>query len=107
MTTYALTASQFDTFILNGGTEAFLDTLGNYTYKVVDTSDTAGTDDFATGNFLNMVSVTGVGKFDEIRYGSTLADVTPTSIPEPTILGLTVAACGVILVWNRQRKQSI
>lgn len=104
-TVYALTSAQYDSFIAAGGTEAYLDSAvigtggsqisarGSDSYS----SSTALT--FATGQYAQFVSVNDSTTFDELRYGSTLADVTP--IPEPSSAVLLLA--GVAAVGFRRR----
>lgn len=97
-TVYALTLQQYNSFVLAGGTDAYLDgaTIGSgnsdVTARGTDSNSAAGTFDFATGRFVHFVSVNDGSTFDEVRFGSTLADVTP--VPEPAtcaFLGLGLA----------------
>lgn len=60
------------------------------------------------GNFtINRVSIftntTKVAVFDEIRVGTTYADVAPANIPEPSAMMLGLGAVGVFGVWRRPR----
>jgi hypothetical protein len=106
-TLFALTAEQYDSFLLGGGNDSYLDgaTINNTSSGITDRisiSHTSGTFNFQDNFFMQLVSVGTAGSFDEIRYGSSLADVTP--IPEPgTLLGLIAASigCGV---WRGRRK---
>ncbi|HEY4308782.1 MAG TPA: hypothetical protein VGN12_04950 [Pirellulales bacterium] len=47
----------------------------------------------------DLITKTGGGLFDEIRFGSDWASVTP--VPEPS--GILLAALGALLAWQRQR----
>jgi hypothetical protein len=112
-TVYALTADQFDRFIAAGGTDAYLDAAAigtdaaSVTARVSETV-TTGTFAFANGNFAALVAVSDTGAFDEMRYGTTLADVTPTAgVPEPVAAGLIGGlAAGRLLARRRPARRS-
>jgi len=103
-TVYALTAAQFESFKAGGGDDAYLDaaTVGtgasDLTARVSDAALVTGTFNFNTGNFYALVAVNDTGAFDEVRYGSTVADVTP--VPEP---GLTLLALAGLPLLARRR----
>lgn len=103
MTTYVLTETQFDNFIASGRDEAFLSTTANVSFTVSDTNNIASSANnlFANGNFLSIVSVQATGIIDEIRYGQTLADVTP--IPEPTTWAMALGGLGLVWCWRKRR----
>jgi hypothetical protein len=44
--------------------------------------------------------------FDEIRIGQTFADVTPTAVPEPSILLLTAAGLSLAIRRRRERRET-
>jgi MYXO-CTERM domain-containing protein len=48
---------------------------------------------------LDLITKTGFSYFDEIRFGTDWASVTP--VPEPS--GMLLAALGALLAWQRQR----
>lgn len=106
---WALTEAQFGNFILGGGTEAYLNaatisgTATGVSARGSDANVTSGTYSLATGNFAALVSVNDVGAFDELRFGTTLADVTP--IPEPAALGIITGA-SVLLAGSLLRRRS-
>lgn len=110
-TMYALTAAQFARFQAAGGTESYLNTTavgtgaGQITARISDSAVTTSTFSFSTGNFASMVSVAGSGTFDELRYGTTLNDV--TTIPEPGAATLLTAAGLTVLSTRRRRPPSI
>lgn len=105
---WALTEAQFGNFISGGGTEAYLNaaTIGGTATGVSargsDANVTSGTYSLATGNFAALVSVGDIGAFDELRFGTTLADVTP--IPEPAALGIIAGAAVLAGALLRRRR---
>jgi hypothetical protein len=104
-TLYALSLSQFGSFISAGGTEAYLNaaTIGtgasNVTGRVSNTNSTTGTYLFQSGAYAEFVNVSDGATFDELRYGSTLTDVVP--VPEPGTLALV--ATGVLGLFVSRR----
>jgi hypothetical protein len=101
---FAMTQAQYENFLGLGGTEAVLDGLsvvaGGLTGLTAKGTDTGSvTEGFATGNFVHFVSVANTAKFDELRYGSTLADVIPVPEPGAGALGILGAA----LLMRRRR----
>lgn len=107
-TVYALTLAQYESFLAAGATQSYLDSAAvgtgssEITGRVSDTV-TSGTYSFSTGNFAQFVSVADVAQFDEMRYGTTLADVIP--VPEPSTFVLAAAGLGALYVLRR-RSQS-
>lgn len=110
-TLYALTLSQFNSFLSAGGTESYLDsaTIGtgasNVTGRVSNTNNnnTPTTYWFQSTNYAQFVNVNDSVTFDELRYGSTLTDVVP--VPEPQTLGL--AALGIAVAFLSLRKNRV
>jgi hypothetical protein len=94
-TAYALDLAQFNSFMLAGGLESYLDTTAigtaanQITARVSAPNALAGTYGFATGQFVHFVNVNDIGIADEFRYGSALASVIP--VPEPTAFGMLLA----------------
>lgn len=109
--TWALTEAQFGKFLLGGATESYLNTVSitgmetGVSARGTDANVTASTYSLATGSFAALVSVNDTGTFDELRFGTSLADVTP--IPEPAATGL-VAALGMAAgaVFFRRRRNT-
>lgn len=107
---WALTEAQFGNFILGGGTEAYLNsatvtgTATGVTARGSDANVTSGTYSLTTGNFAALVAVNDVGAFDELRFGTTLVDVTP--IPEPAALGV-IAGASVLAGSLLRRRRAI
>ncbi len=104
-TVYALTLAQFGSFVAGGQNDAWLDgaTIGSGASEVtarVSNSQTSSTWVLGDGSWMSLLTVADGATFDELRYGSTLLDITP--IPEPStfaLLSLGVAA----LVGLRRR----
>lgn len=97
-TLWALNESQFSAFLTAGGDETTLNALsGTSVTATASHTNASGTRTFETGDAFSLVTVNGTGVFDEIRFGSSLADVTPTAIPEPastaTLAGLAALLC--------------
>lgn len=106
-TMYALTAAQFASFQAAGGTESYLNTTATgtgaaqITARISDAALITGTYNFRDIDYASMVSVNGAGTFDELRYGTTLNDV--TTIPEPGTATL-LAAAGLGFLATRRRR---
>lgn len=100
MRVWALTALQFDAFILDGRNESFLNANA---YTIANSAQTAISYGW-NNSYVEIVSSgpTGAGVIDEIRFGETLADVTPSSIPEPGSLALVGVGC-LLFVRSRRR----
>lgn len=106
---FALTEAQYDAFILAGGSDSFLDSavIGtNVAAHVSDAPVTSGTFNFATGNFLQTgftgsTTSTQTFKYDAIRFGTALTDV--TTVPEPTAAALFLGALTPFLAARRRR----
>ncbi|HEY9247551.1 MAG TPA: PEP-CTERM sorting domain-containing protein [Rariglobus sp.] len=107
--TWALTEAQFANFLLGGATESYLNsatitgTSAGISARGSDASVTTSTYSLATDSYAALVSVNDTGTFDELRYGTTLADVTP--IPEPATVGL-VAGIGILLLAARRKRRA-
>lgn len=108
-TVWALTAAQFRNFILGGGTEDYLNFASvsgsdtDVSARGADGVVTSGTLSVATGNFFSIVSVNDTARFDELRLGTSLADVTP--VPEPGSAGLAAAASALAAVATARRRR--
>lgn len=107
-TLYALSLSQFNSFISAGGTESWLNSASigtgasDVTGRVSSTNNASSTYLFQSGAYAQFVNVNDGVTFDELRYGSTLTDVVP--VPEPGTVGLvTAGALGVFLSLRRNR----
>lgn len=101
---WALNETQFANFIANGGTEAAL--LGTSVTATATHSTTSGTLTFVTGDATSFVTVAGTGVFDELRIGSTLADVTPTAVPEPAATAAIMSiGCGLFFLRRRETRR--
>lgn len=106
-TLYVLTSNQFDAMVSSGNAESYLDssTVGaGITARVSSAAVQSGTFSFASGNYLQISTQTSdSGIIDEIRYGSTLADVTP--VPEPTAIAFLFLAGGAWALSNKRRRK--
>lgn len=108
-TLYALSLSQFGSFLSAGGTEAYLNsaTVGtgssDVTGRVSNTNSVSSTYLFQSGAYAQFVNVGDGVTFDELRYGSTLTDVVP--VPEPGVLGL--ASLGALAAFLSLRKNRV
>jgi hypothetical protein len=105
-TLWTLKSDQFQGFLDNGRRETWLDANSLSTATV---SQNSGTWYFRQGNFIRMTCTYYGGDqeaatFDEIRYGTSLADVTPA--PEPGALVLLAIAAGsfAALAWRRRNR---
>jgi hypothetical protein len=97
-TLWAMTASQFNSFIAAGGTEVALESA-SVVATATQSTTTGGPFTFNSNSAFGIVAVGNVGVIDELRYGSALVDVTFTAIPEPAattaLVGLAAALCTV------------
>ncbi len=107
---FALTAAQWDSFTLAGSTDAYLDGAsvgtgsGQISAMATDTV-TAGTFSFANGNFVQTVmstskSGTQTYQFDNMLFGTTLADV--AVIPEASTILLGVLGALALFLFRRR-----
>jgi len=100
---WALNASQFASFLAAGGDEAAL--AGTSVTATATQTVTTGTFTFSSSNAIGLVTVGDIGVIDELRFGSSLADVTP--IPEPATTALLLGiGCGVLITRRRIRLRS-
>lgn len=99
---WALTESQYGAFLSAGGTETALASAS--VTATATSSATSGSLTFSSNDAFGLVTVTDAGTFDELRFGSTLADVTP--VPEPAALAAWLGAAGGLaaLMMRRRRK---
>ncbi|HSI07680.1 MAG TPA: hypothetical protein VK985_03755 [Rariglobus sp.] len=101
---WALTASQYAAFLSAGGDETAL--AGTSVTATATQTITSGTFTFSTSDAFALVTVNDAGVVDELRYGSALADVTPTPIPEPAataaIMGI---GCGLFFLRRREMRR--
>jgi len=99
-TVFALSLAQYGNFLSAGATESYLTSTAmgsaanQITARVTD-STTATSFGFSSSNYVQMVSVGDASTFDEMRYGSTLADV--VAVPEPSTWAL-LAAGALLLI---------
>lgn len=108
-TLWALTETQFTAFLAADGEESDL-TPGSYT-ATATTDTVTGSYIFSSTQAVGIVSVATTGIFDELRFGSDLASVIPTAIPEPAAtaiwIGLGCAtACGCRRPGPRRHTQA-
>ncbi|PTX96990.1 hypothetical protein DB345_07380 [Spartobacteria bacterium LR76] len=107
-TLYALSLSQFNSFISAGGTESWLNSasigtgVSDVTGRVSSTNNASSTYLFQSGAYAQFVNVNDGVTFDELRYGSTLTDVVP--VPEPGTLGLAALGAGTAFLFRRKNR---
>lgn len=102
-TVWALTESQFASFIGAGGNEAAL--AGTSVTATATHTNASGTRNFITTDALALITAGGTGTIDEIRFGSALTDVTPTAaIPEPSAAA-ALAGLGALFAASRLRRR--
>lgn len=102
-TQWALTESQFAAFLAAGGDEAALGSV-TITGMSTQTVSSGTTNIFSSASAFAFVSVNDSGTFDELRYASTLAEVVPTNIPEPSsAAALAALAIGGAALLRRRR----
>ncbi|WAC18348.1 hypothetical protein OVA24_14005 [Luteolibacter sp. SL250] len=100
-TIWALTTDQFQTMMESPlGAESYLTeaTAGQYSAKATNTDAVKSTDQIESGDFLQIVNVGNNIQLDEIRLGTTLADV----IPEPGSALLAIS--GLTFLLRRSRR---
>lgn len=101
---WALTESQYSAFLSAGGDEAALN-AASVTATATNTV-TSGTFTFSSNDSFALVTVNDAGTYDELRFGSSLADVTPAAVPEPAataaIMGL---GCSLVLLRRRELRR--
>lgn len=74
-------------------------------YCVDTVTGSLGSNTMTSGAFLQLAHVWGAGTFDELRIGTTLADVTPTTVvPEPTSVAILFTGL-VGLLWFAWRRR--
>lgn len=99
---WVLTASAFDSIAPGGITEAELDAQASHT-----SSTTSGDKNANGGGKFEILTQADGGQysyqFDELRFGDTVADVTPNTIPEPAALAL-LGLGGAMLLSRRGRR---
>ena len=101
-TLWALNEPQFAAFLAAGGTESAL--AGTSVTATASHTNTSGTRNLITSDAFALVTVNGTGVFDEIRFGSSLADVTPTAVPEPSA-AVAIAGLAALFVASRPRRR--
>jgi hypothetical protein len=107
-TVWALTLAQFDNFVANGYNDSYLDSASigagaaNVTAMASNTQ-TSATFTLLDGLRISLLSVNDNVTFDEVRYGSTLLDVTPVAAPEPSAVALLLGS-GLFLMIARLRR---
>lgn len=107
-TLYALSLSQFNSFISAGGAESWLNAASigtgasDVTGRVSSTNNASSTYLFQSGAYAQFVNVNDGVTFDELRYGSTLTDVVP--VPEPGTVGLAALGAGTAFLFRRKNR---
>lgn len=100
-TLWALSAPQFDAFVAAGRTEAFLNANATATASATrPATGTFGWNSAGTPSYLEIVTSGAAGVVDEIRYGETIAEVTP--VPEPSS-ALLIGAAAAFGLGRRKR----
>lgn len=111
-TLFALTASQYDSFIAAGGTDSYLDSAvvgtgaGEISARAADSAITTGTYTFSNGAWIQTAvssassATAQTYTYDAIRFGDSLTDVTVVPEPSTALLGL-LASLG--LTMRRKR----
>lgn len=101
-TVWALTEAQFANFIAAGGDEAAL--AGTSVTATASHSVTSGTKTFITSDAISLVTANSTGVFDEIRFGSSLADVSPLAIPEPAAAASLAGLVALVVCGSGRRR---
>jgi hypothetical protein len=100
---WALTENQFVAFREAGGDETTLNALAGSSVTATATSSlTSGTLSFSSTDSFGIVTVNNTGVYDELRFGSTLADVTP--IPEPATMAMITGLSAMLAFAARRRR---
>lgn len=99
-TLWALNEAQFAAFLAAGGDEAAL--TGTSVTATASQTATSGTRTFASGLAIGLVTVNDVGVYDELRFGSSLADVAPIPEPATTAVLAGLAAVGACCLIRRR-----
>ncbi|MFH1496685.1 MAG: PEP-CTERM sorting domain-containing protein [Verrucomicrobiota bacterium] len=100
-TQWALDAGQFADFLDAGGDEAALNSV-SITGVSTSTVSSITSNAFSSSMAFGLVTVNDTGTFDEIRFGTDLADVTP--IPEPGSLAALAGLCSIFAFATRRRR---
>lgn len=99
---WVFTQAGFNNWVSNGSTEGSLST---YAFSNGSRSgDSSFTGTLVLGGYSTGGAITAV--FDEIRYGSSLADVTVTAVPEPGAIGLAFGVSLLGLAMHRRRRKA-
>jgi hypothetical protein len=104
-TTWAFTQAQYESFLDLGGTEAVLLglTATGYTAKATDTATLpVASNAFSDSTYEQIVNAGLTAQWDEIRYATTVEEVTGRPIPEPATSLL--ALLGLALLHRRRRR---
>ena len=102
-TVWALNATQFANFIAAGGTET---ALANTSVTATATQTPASAlRNFITTDAFALITAGGTGTLDEIRFGSALADVAPSAVPEPSAAAALAGLAGVLAVSQSRRRR--
>lgn len=95
---WVLDAAQFTAFL---ETDRSATSLGT----AAATNTLTGTFVFSSTQAFGIVTVNDAGTYDELRFGSTLAAVTPTTVPEPASMAAVMGiGCGLLLLRRRQSR---
>lgn len=100
---WALNQSQYAAFLAAGGTETALDSIS--VTATATSSLTSGSLSFSSNDAFGLVTVNDSGVYDELRFGASLADVTPTAIPEPAALAAWLGAVGGLSALTLRRRR--
>lgn len=101
-TQWALDATQFAAFLSAGGDEAALNSV-TITGMSSNSVTSVGSNAFSNSMAFGLVTVNDSGVFDEIRFGSDLASVTPSVVPEPAAAAIFAALGALGLCAGRRR----
>lgn len=112
-TMWVLSSSQYDTLAAAGHlTDSYLTSAvvgTDVTEMVTSVSDMANTTTLVNGEAMQLIFGSGSAlttrTMDEIKFGSSLSDV--TAVPEPSSLALLLGASMVLLVLMRRRQSQI
>ena len=108
-TSWALTEAQYALFLDQSNGEAWLDSasgLSSVTSTAMHTNSTSSTRTFSSSRSTSIVTVGMAGTYDELRFGSTLADVTPTAVPEPASTSVIMGiGCGFLILCCRTSRR--